>query len=164
MPYIAPTTKATGDLVTAAIWNQDVVDNENAAFPTGVAAWTSWTPTLTQSGAVTKTATYAKYQRVGRFIVAQIDLACTGAGTAANRVIVGTPVTAAASGFVVGSGYIYDTSANLFYIGVAVMLSTTTLALMGTGAVADYLGAAGFTAALAAGDLVRLSVTFEAAT
>lgn len=27
MAYVAPTTRSTGDLITAAIWNQDVVDN-----------------------------------------------------------------------------------------------------------------------------------------
>src|SRR6476659_5653960 len=29
-------------------------------------AWTSWTPTLVQSSAVTKTVTYAKYEKIGR--------------------------------------------------------------------------------------------------
>lgn len=27
MAYVAPSTRSTGDLITAAIWNQDIVDN-----------------------------------------------------------------------------------------------------------------------------------------
>lgn len=30
MAYVAPSTRSTGDLITAAIWNQDAVDNVKA--------------------------------------------------------------------------------------------------------------------------------------
>jgi hypothetical protein len=45
MSFIAPTDKTTGTVITAAHWNQDVVENVNAAFPDAVSA-PSWTPTL----------------------------------------------------------------------------------------------------------------------
>lgn len=33
MAYVSPTTRSTGDLITAAIWNQDVVSNPQASAP-----------------------------------------------------------------------------------------------------------------------------------
>ena len=36
MAWVTPTTRSTGDLITAAIWNQDVVNNPIALTPAGV--------------------------------------------------------------------------------------------------------------------------------
>ena len=36
MSYSAPSTRSTGDIITAAIWNQDVVANVIALTPTGL--------------------------------------------------------------------------------------------------------------------------------
>ena len=33
MSYLSPTTRATGTLITSAIWNQDIVDNSKASIP-----------------------------------------------------------------------------------------------------------------------------------
>lgn len=33
MAYVSPSSRSTGDIVTAAIWNQDVVNNEQASVP-----------------------------------------------------------------------------------------------------------------------------------
>lgn len=165
MAYQAPTTKTTGTLITAAIWNQDVVDNQNAAFPLGVGAWTSFTPTLTQSGAVTKT-TDAKYMRIGRTVHFKIKLIVTGSGTAANAVRVGLPVAAAAAtDFFIGQGIIYDSSATLLYRALVTMADADEVFLSPTNStVADVLGITQFTAGLASGDVVTLSGTYEAAT
>jgi len=35
MAWITPTSRSTGDLITSAIWNQDVVSNSIALLPTG---------------------------------------------------------------------------------------------------------------------------------
>lgn len=165
MPYVTPTTRSTGDLITAAIWNQDVVDNQTATFPLGVAGWSPYTPTLTQSATVTKTLTYCKYQRVGRTIWAQGLISCTSAGTAANSVLVGLPVTAAAAGnMACGMGYIYDASAGFAYVGLAVLQSTTVMAFQPTSADTNaFLGQAIFTAALANTDAITWSIMYEAA-
>lgn len=132
-----------------------------------LAAWTSYTPTLTQSGAVTKTVTYAKYIQMGKTVIVTVMLDVTGTGTAANNVVVTLPVTAAlgASGFpVVGVGQIFDTSASAKYKALAVLGSTTTALLTPTNTTGnDALGSAQFTAALASGDTVYLSLTYEAA-
>lgn len=129
-------------------------------------AWETYVPTLTQSGSVTKTDTYAKFVRLGRTIIGEVSLAVTGTGTAANAVIVTLPVTAAAANLVVGSGWIYDASTNTIWPGVAEDETTTTFRLRSASgaAGAGWLGVQDFTAALASTDLVRAHFMYEAAT
>jgi hypothetical protein len=128
-------------------------------------AWTAYTPTLTQSATVTKTVTNAKYARVGRLIVVQASLACTGSGTGGNRVLFGLPIATTTTGFaVIGTGTIFDISAGIFYAGSAIVETTTTAKIvLGNGTVTEYLGVAGFSAALASGDLIGVSLAYEAA-
>lgn len=129
--------------------------------------WTTYTPTLTQSGAVTHTATYAKYEKIGRKVTVNFVLAVTGSGTASNKVTVSLPFTAAQAGDMgVGSGGIVDASAVLFYPAIVVIDTTTTFAFQdATQGTAGYLGATGvFTAGLASGDVVRGSLTYESTT
>jgi hypothetical protein len=136
-----------------------------AAWQVGIqyGQWTSYTPTLTQSGAVTKTVTHARYCRSGRSITAQVLLDVTGAGTAANPVIVGLPVAAAAVALVGGSGYVTDTSAGARHGGILLLDSTTTAQFIPSAGSSGVLGTAVFTAALAAGDIVAFTATYEAA-
>lgn len=167
MAYSTPRTWVAGEYPTAAQFNANLRDNLNAAFPFGVDAWTAYTPTLTQSATVTKTVTYAKYQRVGRLIVAQVLLAVTGTGTGANAVAVGLPVTAATSSVDLecGSGHIVDASAAAVYKGFACLATTTTIQLRPSSTTTTgFLGADTFTAALASGDLVTYNVMYESAT
>lgn len=165
MAYSTPRTWVAGEIVTAAQLNQDVRDNQLAAFPLGVGAWTSFTPTLTQSATVTKTVTSATYMRVGRTIFVEYRLTVTGTGTAANAVLVGLPVTArGGTGTIAGSGSIYDSSANLSYKGLAEFASTSTVRFLPTETtVANFLGVTSFTAALASGDVVAGFLIYEAA-
>lgn len=166
MGYVAPITRASAYFVDAARWNQDVVDNQNAAFPLGVGAWTAFTPTLTQLGAVTKTVTYANYQRVGRLITAAVVLTVTGTGTGANSVLVGLPVAAAlSSNLAIGSGLLFDSSAALNYRAIVTLASATTVFLNpAASTVSDVLGNTSFTAALAVSDIISYTVTYESAT
>lgn len=126
-------------------------------------AWTSYTPTLTQSGAVTKTVTYAKYQRTGRMISVNVMLAVTGTGSAGDQVIVGLPVTAALSSSLapIGTFIVADSSAVLNYVAGCSQASTTTVYGL-VNAAANTLGVSGFTAALASGDTVGFCATYEA--
>lgn len=128
-------------------------------------AWTAWTPTLTQSGAVTKTVNYAHFVQLGKLVIAQCDLTVTGTGTGANNVIVGLPVTAVgAVQRTIGMGYVYDSSATLIYTATIEFSSTSTAAFRATSSTVNgFLGASTFTAALAVGDLVSVSVMYEAA-
>lgn len=127
-------------------------------------AWTSFSPTLTQSGSVTVTVTRASYARYGRTIHFNAVLAVTGSGTSSNEVLMSLPVTAASSAFIVGGGgYIVDASASLNYPGLAYLKTTTTIGLVPSTVGIGLLGFNGFTAALASGDTVNISATYEAA-
>lgn len=126
-------------------------------------AWTTFTPTLIQSGAVTKTVGYAKYARVGRLIVAECRLAVTGTGTAGQPVVVGLPVASVASDRPIGSFHLIDISAVLNYTGTAIYEGAWGGVLgLGNAQNAGF-GQAQFTAALASGDFVGYAVAYEAA-
>jgi len=131
-------------------------------------AWTSWTPTATQSGSVPVTVTAAGYARHGRLIHFRAVLAVTGSGTGANTVVFSLPVACAGGHNLnspLGQGLIIDSSASLWYPGILVRGSTTSNAYIvaDTTAVNSYLGAAGFTAGLASGDTIFLQGWYEAA-
>lgn len=158
---VGPTADA--DLVRLV----DMYPAFSATFPIGTGAWTSYTPTLDQAGAVTKTVDYAKYMQIGRMVVVEIFLTVTGTGTGANAVQVGLPITAASSlGLIVGSFNVYDNSASQIITGASVLTSTNTVAgFTGGGPVTNNLmGTVGFTAGLASSDVVRVFLTYEAAT
>jgi hypothetical protein len=126
--------------------------------------WTDWTPTVTQSGAVTATVTMARYARVGNVVHVEAYLAITGAGTTANSITIGNlPVNVAnpAAWRVVGAGSVVDVSVGP-YSGSVVATGAATLAFVISGAGNGYLGA-GPAFALANGDIISFSATYEAA-
>lgn len=159
MAYTAPRTWVTGELVTAALLNTHVRDNLNAAFPLGVDAWTSYTPTLTQSTTLTKTVTYARYQRIGRTIHMAVDLAITSAGVSGNNIVLGLPLTASVVTGVVGVFRYFD-AGNTIYTGTALGASTTTVVFY----VSSNGNAMGVnpTFAAASGDSLQCQITYEA--
>jgi hypothetical protein len=114
------TANVTG--VTAAREKTYVLDNLRA-----IAEWTTYTPTITQSGTVTKTTTYCKYRSFGGTVEIQAFLTITGSGTGGNAILISLPFTSATStGLVVGSGLVSDTgTAN--YPVLAVINTTTTI-------------------------------------
>lgn len=133
-------------------------------------ALSSWTPTLTQSGAVTKTVTHGVYSRVGRRVNANCLLAVTGTGSASNIVTLSLPVAASCDNTIIGTGYIADASAGVFYTAVVFstgsgancfMVGTTNQAV----SLANMtLGSGGntFNAALANTDAVSVCLSYEA--
>lgn len=144
-----------GALAKASDWT--------TVFPLDTDAWTAYTPTLTQSATVAKSAN-AAYFKIGRLVMVQMVLNITGAGTAANQVVIGLPVTAAAPGLVAGYGFIFDSSAGAIFKGVVYQESATTLTLLPANTTTvGRLGADTFTAALANGDNVTLSVNYQSA-
>lgn len=113
---------------------------------------------------MTKTVTWAKYMKVGRLVTAQVALAVTGAGTGGNAILVGLPLSAAVTA-VYGSGYLLDASGGAFYAGIAYPSSGTVSGLLiGNGAgVTNVAGIAGFTGALASGDVIGMNFSYESA-
>ena len=75
MAWVTPTNVATGDVLTASTWNQDIVSNAAELAPF-FGAWTSYTPTLTNC---TAPVTRAKYLKVGRWVTFDVLLTLTGA-------------------------------------------------------------------------------------
>jgi hypothetical protein len=156
----------SGDVLTAAQMNQDVRDNFKAMFPTDQTAWTTYTPTLTQSAALTSTATSCRWFQVGGLIMVSAFVTMTGgASVAANVVTLGLP--SAAKNTAVGvnlplfGGRINDSSAGIRYYGWTMLLTTTTMAIVNTSD--QQLGVAGFGLALASPDTVHMSAVYEAA-
>lgn len=125
--------------------------------------WINYTPTLTQSGTVTKTVAYSRYHKVGRKVTFQAYCSATGSGTGSNIVTLSLPWTAAQASLVVGSFYIYDASVNTNYLGHAALNSVNTVTGL-INATSNYMGAAGFTAALASGDSILVDCTYETST
>lgn len=127
-------------------------------------SWQSWTPVLTQGGAVTSTIQEATYKiSNSNEVTAVFKITATSAGVAANVVSVSLPITAAWSADYtsIGSAQIIDASATNGYVSVA-MLATTGLirfaAYYGTGA--NYWGI-NPTIALANGDIISATVIYR---
>ena len=145
------------------------IDNTNGV-PSGLnpffAGYTTYTPTLTQLGAVPKT-TKAYYIQVGKFVHGYFELIVSGAGgTAGNRIEVTLPV-AIRSGFNaftnIGCSTVYDASTGNVYPGFINMGGALTLSLNAYANGTQYIGINSFGAALANGDYVGGSFTYEAA-
>jgi hypothetical protein len=134
----------------------------NAAFDTAVVSTgltlDTYTPTLTQSGAVTKTVEFASYHTVAGITHVVVSLSVTGTGTAANAVQIGVPV-AQTSFRLQGVGSIFDASVSTWYHGIAVFVSSTVVQIF-PNASTTALGATSFTAALASGDKVCLNLQY----
>lgn len=162
--YLDSYAPVVGDAVTVLFADNDPFVIGRVLPPgAGVGGWTPYTPTLTQGATVAKTNTYSKWQRLpGRTIVGDVFLNVTGSGTAANAVLIGLPVPAAAPTYtVIGVGNIYTGS---MYKGIAVLNAPSSIWLWATNTTTDdVLGAAVFTGALANGNVVKASFRYEAA-
>lgn len=127
-------------------------------------AGTTFTPTLVQSGAVTKTINRATYTRDGRRIRGETHLAVTGSGTTANAITVGLPVTSASLGGgtpIIGVFWCYDASGSIGYHGALVQVSTTAAVGWAHGLTGNIGVTPNF--ALASSDQVGYMFSYEAA-
>lgn len=158
MAYVA------GQTVTAALLNEP--------FPVGIGAWTDYTPTFTQSATITKTIQTARYTKVGRTTTFQVYLTATSAGTANNSILVGLPVAASTgallAGIIAGGAWLADASTVLQYTGAPCMAAGSVCGIFISGSTYPNLAGktgGGFPAtAIAAGDEIVISATYESAT
>lgn len=119
-------------------------------------AWTGWTPTIGQGATsnIAKTVNNARFRAQGKLCEFQFKCSMTGTGTAAAKVTVSAPATARAAVLVpVGFGKLFDTSAGSSFDEMMWLDTSATAMIYRTGA--GSLGAAGFTAALASGDVLE---------
>lgn len=144
-----------------AVTTAKILDANVTAAKVAAETWTSWTPGLSQSGAVATSSASGDYIQLGTLVIARFALTASAAGTAGNAITVtGLPATADASGYAVGSARLSDVGTAI-YGCVAYLASTTTLTFFGD----NDLGALGQNPsfALASGDVITGTVTYQAA-
>lgn len=121
---------------------------------TPLGAWTTHTPTVTQSGSVTKTTTYSKAVKLGRTVIWSFLLNITGSGTGGSTVTLSLPYTAAQAGnMTVGAATLYNGATNVQ--GEWAINATTTIAM--------YQSGGFYTVALASGNAITGTIVYEAA-
>jgi hypothetical protein len=106
---------------------------------------TNWTPTITQSGNVTKTINRAKYTINGNIAVVNIYLTVTGSGTTNNVIVIGgQPTNIQPSGYVagevIGIARILDSSAGTHFVGAIIYVGATDWRIMGHALGGNYFG------------------------
>lgn len=162
----APRTWVVGEVVTAALLNQELRDQFNSMF----GAWTSYTPTWTGSvsnpviGNGTLTGRYMKW---GRTVLAELYLVPGGTTTfGSGTYTFGAPVAKAASG--TESGGYARLSAGSTYIGQCVLSpssSSMNVTFPSTATPATAVNMSNTTpATLAAAHVLRMGISYEAAT
>ena len=153
MAWTTPRTWVAAEVPTETTFNTHVRDNLNALYGTD----STYTPTLTQSATITKTVNEARYIQNGRIVDVWVILSATSSGTAANALVLGLPVAASGhlSTAAIGTGYVYDGSANLTYHGHWRLTTTTTANFTSHGS-APATGAFGVSPAvtIASGDAI----------
>lgn len=126
-------------------------------------AWTSWTPTVTQTGSVAVTNTSSEYIQIGKTVIARFNLEVTGSGTGNSAIVIGAlPVTASTSAGPAGHGFINNVDVPVIYGITWQFASTTTLNGVwagGTGTAAGVSPNFGF----ASGDTLIGILIYEAA-
>lgn len=145
----------------------DAVEAIEATLGTNPGIYSDYSPTLTQSGAVAKTTTRARYTTIGDHVHVGLHLAVTGAGTANNTITISLPeTTAGAAGTQVGTILFYDASAGAtgtYYLGAAILTDTTHVTAAISGAAGgDNIGK-NPNVALANGDFIVASLVYEKA-
>lgn len=163
-------TVIIGDQIAAAITAKAFTDIEDILL-----GWTTYTPTVVQSGAITSIQSNSfRYRVIGKTVFVQGRLTINNAtgAVAGNLISVSLPVAGPGSlAGPIGMGALIDASAALLYAGQVRLLSTTTVGLLtirtGTAPLASggaiYLGAVDFTAVLATGDIIDFYCAYEAA-
>jgi len=182
--YISDFAEAAQDAVGGALTDGTTIDftyNDGAGTITAEVkassisntylslTWSTWTPTVTQSGTVsTFTTLTARYIQIGKKVTATVYLVVNNAGTVAgaNAITVSLPVnTSNVNQFqVIGCGHIFDNSAGLRYPALITQNSASTVNFRSTQTHANStLGADDFTAALATNDIISFTIDYEVA-
>ena len=121
----------------------------------------SWTPAITQSGAVTVTVNEALYVRQGAFVDAWANLSVTGTGTANNNVTTSLPVTSTMTvNHVIGNGFIFDSSAADTFAVSATLQGTTQAGFQTVDTTAAGSWGIAPNVGLASGDTIRFRLRY----
>jgi hypothetical protein len=125
--------------------------------------WQTYTPTVTQGVAVSKTLAWARYRRRGRTCEVQVQMTTTSAGTSANVIFVSLPVapdfTGSSQVFPVGVGHLQDTGTHQFMM-TACLHTSQVIFVRNDITPANYVGADP-SFALANTDLLSFNAAYE---
>ena len=161
MAWTTPGTATAGEVLTAAFWNTQVRDNMTELAPF-FAAWTSYTPTLTNT---TASITAAKYLKIGNVVSFYVILTCTGAQVT-GLIGIGLPFAAKTANGGVFNGQFDDTGI-LTVPAIIVMPNTSRCDLYGSNSSGGYTFTTATSATIpftwANTDAIRLSGIYEAA-
>lgn len=153
---------ATGTMIWNTTTAQYETYNGSAWVAVVGAAWTAYTPTLTNT---TAPITVARYNKVGRSVSFYVVLTLTGAQVS-GLIGVSLPVTAAAAS---GGSFtaLFEDTGTAFYASVAYQSTTTRVDLYASNAGSTYTALAAPTASVphtwASTDVIRVSGVYEAA-
>jgi hypothetical protein len=127
-------------------------------------AWTTWSPVVSQSVTPTATTNYAHYIKIGRLVMAFWKVSFTGAGTAANAILLSGLPFAAAAGTNLGvyGSYRYFQSGTTNHVGTPINASTTSINFV-YDAFGNNLGN-GDSVTIKSGDALEGFVAYEATT
>jgi hypothetical protein len=78
--------------------------------------WQTYTPTWTQNVAITKTVNWARYTVLNKWVQGSVKMTASSAGTANNKILVGLPVAASSSNFIIGISNLFDASSTNDFI------------------------------------------------
>jgi hypothetical protein len=127
-----------------------------------IGTWTSYTPTLVQSGTVAKTVVVAEYTKINGFVSVFVRLNVTATGTAGQGLKVGLPVAATNTNISAGQASIFDSSTGTMYNGFAFTVTTTEVYVVGDWADIGVWGTIP-TLAIASGDVIWMQLNYKVA-
>lgn len=158
-------TGVEGRMIAETDTNGFQVHTGSAWVPFGLwGTWTAWTPRIDQGAStnIAKTVTYSRYVRIGSLVTWTFNILMTASGTAGSALVLTLPVTAVSGAGGGGAGMVYDFSTTTRYSAHIEFATPTTAIFVG-----DWSGASGWGAvpnlAIASGDVLRGTVTYEAA-
>lgn len=151
----------TGQVLTQTVW-ENLLGCLLWLFGTTGASLT-FTPTVTQSGAVSTSSATGRYLKIGKWVIAQLQLVCSSAGTAANAIIIGgLPVNTSNDGFPHAIGFFSrgGPPGTLNHLLAGFFDTATTLKLLAGAAATGNFGVnPGVT--LASGDVISMILVYE---
>lgn len=155
--------------VTAARMNNietAIVSLDASVSSANLGQWIDFTPVLAQGAAtpnISKTVNYCRYCKVGRLVTVAMSLSITGPGTSGQEIQIQSlpsAITGASASGMCGT-FVFLDAGSTFYTGAATGVTTNNLRF--------YVSSNGNpmgvnpTFAIANGDAIQLSLTYEAA-
>jgi hypothetical protein len=162
-----PATPYDGMVIYETDTNRSLVWNGSSwDILSDMGAWTSYTPTWSQTATISKTVTFSKYIQIGKSVIYQGYMVATSAGTASGAISIGIPVAASAqygSAYTtVGSAQFVDVTPGYYTYSGTANLSNGVITITTLGTAANLVGV-NPAVTVASTDIISWSVMYEAA-